>query len=114
MVFLFPFFSVSWSGVDSMIPLWVSLWYRVCMLDGSPLTTTLLMRRSCHEPPILSGVPPAIECIRISEPQPGPRQQMEEYLRWSPKPKSSVSNSNVSIVHKEIETRNCRRTLIVE
>jgi hypothetical protein len=27
-----------------------------------------------------------------------------EYLRWSPKPKSSVSNSNVSIVHKEIET----------
>lgn len=80
-----------------MTPLCVSRWYRVCMLEGSPLTTTLLIRRSCHEPPILSGVPPAIERIRISEPQFSPRQYVEVYLRWSPKPKSSVSNHNVSI-----------------
>lgn len=29
------------------------------MLDGSPFTITLLMRRSCHEPPMRSGDPPA-------------------------------------------------------
>jgi hypothetical protein len=58
---LYPFFSFSCRGVERMIPLCVSLWYKVCMLDESPLTMTLPIRRSCHEPPILSGVPPAVK-----------------------------------------------------
>ena len=56
---LLPSESSSSSGVDRMIPLCESRWYSDCTSSVLPLTTTLAIRRSCHDPPIRSGEPPA-------------------------------------------------------